>query len=166
TPGAVTGTPVVAGDTVFAGDLKGNVFALKADDGSVRWQTTIPGASFTATATVMRGRVVIGDRLTGTIYGLDKGNGRVRWQVRPNTSGRPAAWGAGPRGGDSLAIGIASNDEGPPPPFLSRGSLVLLDPQDGSVVWQTFTVTPAQAAQGATGASIWTTPVFDADSNT
>jgi len=156
----------VSGDTVFAGDTKGNVFALRSDDGAVRWQTPIVGASFTATATVMRGRVVIGDKNTGTIYGLNKGNGRVLWQVRPNPFGRPAVWGSGPQVGKYLAIGIASNDEGPPPPFLSRGSLILLDPQDGRVVWQTFTITPAQAAMGASGVSIWTTPVYDEETNT
>jgi polyvinyl alcohol dehydrogenase (cytochrome) len=56
--------------------------------------------------------------------------------------------------------------EATPPPFVSRGSLVLLDPQDGSVVWQTFTVSDADYARGSTGVSIWTSPVFDEDSNT
>lgn len=166
TPGAVSGTPVVSGDTVYAGDTAGNVFAFKADDGSVRWRTPVSGASFTATAAVLRGRVVIGDRNTGTIYGLDKGNGKVVWQVRPNPFGRPAVWGSGTQVGKYLAIGIASNDEGPPPPFLSRGSLVLLDPQDGRVVWQTYTISPAEAAAGAAGASIWTTPVYDEETET
>jgi outer membrane protein assembly factor BamB len=34
------------------------------------------------------------------------------------------------------------------------------------VVWQTFTISDADYANGASGASIWTTPVFDAESNT
>jgi polyvinyl alcohol dehydrogenase (cytochrome) len=166
TPGVVSGTPVVSGNTVFAGDTLGNVFALRADDGTIRWQTNLPGAAFTATATVMQGRVVIGDQANAFIYGLDKGNGKLLWKIQPNTFGRPAVWGSGTQVGKYLAIGIASNDEGPPPPFLSRGSLVLLDPQDGTVVWQTYTISDADYANGSTGASIWSTPVLDGESNT
>jgi len=110
--------------------------------------------------------VVIGDKNTGFIYGLDQGNGKIRWKVRPNPDGRPAIWGSGTIVDKYVAIGVASNDEGPPPPFVSRGSLVLLDPKDGRVVWQTFTVSDAEHAAGASGASIWTTPVYDEDSET
>src|SRR5262249_31397501 len=151
------GTPVVAGDTVYAGDTQGNFFALKAKDGSIRWQTSIPGASFTATATVMQGRVGIGDQATGFIYGFEKGNGKLRWKIQPNKFGRPAIWGSGTIVGNNLAIGVASNDEGPPPPFLSRGSVVLLDPNNGRVIWQTYTISDADYANGSTGASVWTT---------
>jgi polyvinyl alcohol dehydrogenase (cytochrome) len=166
TPAIVAGTPAVAGGAVFAGDAAGNVYALKAEDGRLRWQTAIPGASFTASPTVHRGRVVLGDKNTGTIYGLDQGNGKVRWKIRPNADGRPAIWGSGTIVGKHVAIGVASNDEGPPPPFVSRGSLVLLDPQDGRVVWQTYTVSDAQHDAGASGASIWTTPVYDEETET
>jgi polyvinyl alcohol dehydrogenase (cytochrome) len=166
TASVVSGTPVVVGDTVFAGDTSGNVYALRASDGQVRWRTNLDGAAITATATVLRGRVVIGDQANGFIFGLDQGNGNLLWKIRPNPLGRPAIWGSGTRVGKHLAIGVASNDEEAGPPILSRGSLVLLDPKDGSVVWQTFTVSDADYANGATGASIWTTPVFDAESNT
>jgi outer membrane protein assembly factor BamB len=166
TPAIVAGTPAVVGGTAFAGDAAGNVYALKADSGQVRWQTHIDNARFTASAVVTRGRVVLGSQTTGVIYGLDQGNGRVVWQIKPNTFGRPAIWGSGTRVGDFVAIGVASNDEGPPPPFLSRGSLVLLDPKDGRVVWQTFTITDAEAARGSTGASIWTTPAYDEETDT
>ena len=166
TPAIVAGTPAVVGGTVFDGDAAGNFYAIDAAKGKLRWKTTIDGAVFTASPIVLRGRVVIGDQKTGTIYGLDKGNGRVLWKILPNPFGRPAIWGSGARVGKYVAIGIASNDEGPPPPFLSKGSLVLLDPQDGSVVWQTFTISDADYANGSTGASIWTTPVFDEESDT
>ena len=166
TPAIVAGTPAVVGNTVFAGDAAGNVYALRADSGRVRWQTHIDNARFTASAVVTRGRVVLGSQTTGVIYGLDQGDGRVLWQIRPNTFGRPGIWGSGTRVGRFVAIGVASNDEGPPPPFLSRGSVVLLEPRDGRVIWQTFTITPDQAAQGSTGASVWSTPAFDEDSDT
>jgi polyvinyl alcohol dehydrogenase (cytochrome) len=166
TPAIVAGTPAVVGNTVFDGDAAGNFYALDAATGALRWQTAIDGAAFTASPVVLRGRVVIGGQNNGVIYGLDQGNGRVLWQVKPNAFGRPGIWGSGTQVGKFVAIGVASNDESSPPPFLSRGSLVLLDPQDGRVVWQTFTVSDADYASGSTGVSIWTTPVFDDESNT
>jgi polyvinyl alcohol dehydrogenase (cytochrome) len=161
TEGVVSGTPVVSGGTVFAGDTLGNVYAVKADDGRLRWQNKFEGAAFTASATVTRGVVVIGDQAAGFIFGLDKGDGRLLWKIRPNTLGRPAIWGSGTIIDDNVAIGVASNDEGPPPPFRSRGSLVLLDPKNGDVIWQTFTVSDADYAAGSSGVSIWTSPVYD-----
>jgi polyvinyl alcohol dehydrogenase (cytochrome) len=166
TPGAVSGTPAVVGETVYAGDTVGNVFALRARDGRVRWQTKIDGAAFTASATVLRGRVVIGDQANGFIYGLDAESGEVRWKILPNPLGRPGIWGSGTIVGRHVAIGVASNDEGADPPFRSRGSLVLLDPRDGRVIWQTFTISDADYANSASGASIWSSPVFDEESDT
>jgi polyvinyl alcohol dehydrogenase (cytochrome) len=65
-----------------------------------------------------------------------------------------------------VAIGISSNEEGVPlsashPRFTSRGSVVLLNPVNGSIVWQTYTITDAQAAAGASGATVWSTPTYD-----
>ena len=37
----------------------------------------------------------------------------------------------------------------------------MLAPSNGHIIWQTFTVTDAQLAQGSTGAGIWSTPAFD-----
>jgi polyvinyl alcohol dehydrogenase (cytochrome) len=166
TPGIVAGTPAVVGDTVFDGDGAGNVYALDAKTGMLHWKTSIAGAVFTASPIVHRGRVVIGSQSNGVIYGLNQGDGRVAWHVTPNTFGRPAIWGSGTQVGHYVAIGVASNDESSSPPFLSRGSLVLLDPRNGRVIWQTFTISDLAYAAGSTGASIWTTPAFDEASNT
>jgi uncharacterized protein (TIGR03118 family) len=65
--------------------------------------------------------------------------------------------------GDNVAIGVATGDEivNPQPPPASRGSLVLLDPHTGNIIWQTFTISNADFANGATGAAIWSTPSYD-----
>src|SRR4051812_22677022 len=141
TSSIVSGTPVVTGNRVFAAEYNGNVYALDAKTGAIIWQTTIPGAGFTSTATVMRGRVVIGDQATGNIYGLNQGNGKLLWTIKPNASGSPGIWGSGTQVGKNLAIGVASNEElNGTTDFKSRGSVVLLDPQDGTVIWQTYTI--------------------------
>src|SRR5262245_52401769 len=45
-------------------------------------------------------------------------------------------------------------------------SVLRIDPRDGRVKWQTFMVSDAERAAGASGASVWSTPVFDAQSDT
>jgi polyvinyl alcohol dehydrogenase (cytochrome) len=72
--------------------------------------------------------------------------------------------------GHYVAIGMSSNEEvaaGNPayiPTF--RGSLVLLDPDNGAIVWQTFTISDQESAAGASGAAIWSTPTYDRATNT
>jgi len=166
TPAIVTGTPAVSGNAVYAGDASGNFFAIHAKKGTLLWKASIDGARFTGSPTVVGDRVVIGDQQNGFIIGFNRKSGEVAWKIRPNTLGRPAIWGSGTVIGKHVAMGVASNDEGPPPPFLSRGSLVLVDPKDGAVVWQTYTISDAEYAAGSTGSSIWTTPVYDEGSRT
>jgi outer membrane protein assembly factor BamB len=176
TPGIVSGTPAVVGDTVYAGDTHANVFALDAATGRTRWSTNLagaaPGAVLTASPIVLRGRVIIGDSLLGNIFGLDQRTGKLVWQIRPNTFGEPAIWGSGTRVGGNVVIGVASVEEflvfsGDPAAhvFSSRGSVVMLDPLNGHVLWQTFMVTPAEAKAGGSGASVWCTPTYDDESH-
>jgi polyvinyl alcohol dehydrogenase (cytochrome) len=152
--------------------LQGNVFALDAATGRTRWSTNLPGAKLTASPTVLRGRVVVGDMVSGTIFGLDQQSGKLAWKVRPNTFGIPAIWGSGTQVGKNVVIGVASNEEfnlnGQDPAthvFSSRGSVVMLDPMNGHVVWQTFMITPAEAKAGASGVSVWCTPAYDKESH-
>lgn len=70
-----------------------------------------------------------------------------------------------------LLVPIASNEETPTvtdvqPCCTSRGSLAALDPHTGAVIWQTYMVSDEEYAAGASGASIWTVPAFDPDTNT
>ena len=172
----VTGTPVVVDNVVYVaeagggggfGGTGGTVYALNGNNGSVIWKTTVPGSTFTATATVMRGRVVIGDTANGNIYGFDQSSGKLLWTIQPNTTGKPSIWGSGTQVGKYLAIGVASNEEiFPTTDFHSRGSVVLLDPNNGNVIWQTYTISDADFALGASGASVWVAPAYDADTNT
>ena len=166
TDGLVSGTPAVSGNTVFAGDNTGSFYAADVKTGKLRWKSKLPGVGFTGSATAIRGIVVIGDQLNGDIYGLDQGNGKVVWKIRPNPLGRPAIWGSGCIVGKYVAIGVAGNDEGPPPPYVTRGSVLLLDPKDGRVLWQTFTISDADHANGAAGAGVWSTPAYDEETGT
>src|SRR5262249_31517740 len=165
TKGVVAGTPAVVGDAVYAGDSSGTFYALSRD-GKLLWQTAVNG-SVTDSPLVTGHTVIFGtlgnaaQGVPGTIYGLDTRTGAVLWQSQPDSDPRAQIWGSATPVGKDVAIGIASGDEGSPLPPTSRGSLVLLDPKDGHVIWRTLTVTDAQFAQGSTGAAIWSTPPYD-----
>jgi polyvinyl alcohol dehydrogenase (cytochrome) len=163
TPAPVTGTPIVSDGKVYAGDMSGKFFALKSN-GSLLWSTQLGGA-ITASAAVAGHVVVIGD-ISGNLYGLNRKTGAVAWSFKPDTHPTAAIWGSPTKIGKYLAVGVAANEEtavNDPnyPCCSSRGSLLLLDPKDGSIVWQTYMISDSQRAQGASGASIWSTPTYD-----
>jgi uncharacterized protein (TIGR03118 family) len=166
TKGVVAGTPAVVGDAVYAGDSTGNFYALTRD-GKLLWQTQVNGP--VTDSPLVEGNMVIfgtlgnsAQGIAGTIYGLDARTGKVLWQTQPQPNDpRSQIWGSATPVGDDIAIGVASGDEGSPLPPTSRGALVLLDPNNGQIIWQTLTVTDAQFAQGSTGAGIWSTPAYD-----
>jgi polyvinyl alcohol dehydrogenase (cytochrome) len=176
TAGPIAGTPAVVNDHVYVADATGVVYALDRD-GHELWQTTLNvGPTFghakvTASALVTNRTVIIGD-LSGQIHGLDVDTGAEKWSVRPNPHPYAAIWGSPTMVGNDVAIGVSSVEEFWAP-YLSpdyhpsfRGSLVLLDPATGNVIWQTFTISPAENAAGSSGSPIWSTPTYDQATNT
>src|SRR5262249_52450010 len=167
--GVVAGTPAVVDGAIYAGDSTGVFYALTRH-GKPLWQTQVDGP-VTDSPLVMDDTVIFGTignaahAVPGSIYGLDAQTGQVRWRVEPNTSAQAEIWGSATRVGDNVVIGIATGEEFVAPPPTSRGSLVMLDPEDGHVIWQTYTISDAQRAQGATGAAIWSTPAFDPETH-
>jgi polyvinyl alcohol dehydrogenase (cytochrome) len=114
--------------------------------------------------------------LGGTIHGLDARTGEEKWRVTPNPHPFAAIFGNGTMVGRYVAFGTSSFELFAPlllpdyPGFTFRGSVVLLDPADGSIVWQTHLV-PEPTLQpggefGPSGASVWGAPAFDRASNT
>jgi len=180
--GPVYGTPAISNGRVFAANMAGNVFALDSADGRLAWLTHVgPVATFPAVVTssvLLTDRdVIVGDQ-SGAVWALDRDTGLIRWVQRPNNYGYPAVWGSPSlvearvrgRARRLVLVPVASNEETfttteQQPCCLSRGSLAALDPDTGAVVWQTYTITGAEAAAGAAGASIWSSPSFDSDSN-
>ncbi len=149
TEGNVNATPIVVDHKVYAGDTSGNFYAL-SQTGQLLWKTKVNG-SVTASALVTPNRIIFGD-LSGYIYGLDRQTGKIIWTIRPNQYQNAQVWGSPTLVGRYAVIGIASD----------RGSAVLLDPNNGAVVWQTYTISPEEASKGSTGAPIWSTPTYDA----
>jgi polyvinyl alcohol dehydrogenase (cytochrome) len=173
TAGPIAGTPAVVHDHVYAADATGTVYALDRD-GHELWEThltvgpTFSNVKVTASPLVTNRTVIIGD-LSGVIHGLDVDTGAEKWAVRPNPHQYASIWGSATMVGNDVAIGVASTEEFWTPHLPSdyvpsfRGSLVLLDPADGHVVWQTYTISDADSAAGA---AIWSSPTYDRATNT
>ncbi|PSM30919.1 PQQ-binding-like beta-propeller repeat protein [Haliangium sp. UPWRP_2] len=166
TPAAVSGTPVVVDDSIYVGDGSGQFYALDRS-GQLRWQRQL-AAGITGSALVYKNRVIFGDQ-GGTIYGLDRGSGALLWQVRPNPHVAAAIYGSPTLVGDRVAVGIASNEEvvaaDPNYPCCNfRGSVVMLDPVDGAVRWQTYLISLSEQLSGSAGAAVWSTPTYDEES--
>jgi polyvinyl alcohol dehydrogenase (cytochrome) len=165
TPAPVAATPVVEDGFVYAGDLSGAFYAVKTD-GTLLWSKQLDPSGISASAAVAGKLVVVGS-LGGTVYGINRNDGSIVWSMRPDPHPVAAIWGSPTKIGKYLALGVASNEESaaanPSYPCCStRGSLVLLDPTTGAVIWQTFMITDTERAAGASGSSIWSTPSYDA----
>lgn len=167
TAGAVTATPAVTRGRVFAGDLSGAFHALKQRNGQLRWTRQLNGP-VSASALVTSREIIIGD-LSGYIYGLDPRTGAVDWQIRPDSHPWASIYGSATPVGRYVAVGISSNEWFAPavvpgyPCCSFRGSVVMLDPSTGEEIWRTSMITDAEAANGSSGAPVWSTPTYDPD---
>src|SRR5262249_40552832 len=189
TAGPVVGTPAVVNDRVYAADTTGTVYALSRD-GEMLWRTTLnvpfPLPVKLAISPLVTNRTVILGDVAGQIQGLDADTGQVRWTTRPPNPGPPgfgdqhpfqSIIGAGTMVGNYVAFGVSSfeNFLGPIfdpnyPGFTFRGNVVLINPADGRIVWQTFTVgvptLQPDGSYGPSGATVWGSPAYDRASNT
>jgi polyvinyl alcohol dehydrogenase (cytochrome) len=157
--GDFTGTPVVAGGVLVAGDYSGTVYALDAVTGKVRWSKNVGGpvngSAAIDTAAPGGAAVFVPVATAGKprLAALSLADGRARWstvltdQAQTSVYGSPTFWKgkvyigtSGPNGDDSKA----------------RGTVVALDERTGAVRWRTFMVPP-----GRDGGLVWSTPAID-----
>jgi outer membrane protein assembly factor BamB len=130
TDGPVKGGVALDRGTVFAGNYAGQLFAIDASDGSVRWESDALGlsfgraGSFYSTPAVAFGRVYAGN-LDGRIYSFVENTGELAWSH--TTGGR-------------VYPGPAVADTPGTPPTVYIGSedhnFYALDAKSGAVRWQ------------------------------
>jgi polyvinyl alcohol dehydrogenase (cytochrome) len=181
TAGDVYATPSVVNNIVYAGDTSGTFYALRSA-GTLLWKTSGSGSikfgPITASALVTNrehevdkmdegdridGMVIFGDQ-AGFIYGLKRNTGQLIWSVRPNSNPDAAIFGSPILVNGQVVIGISSNEGSTKNTF--RGSVVSLDPDNGTINWETYTITDQEQKRGSSGASIWSTPTYDAATDT
>jgi polyvinyl alcohol dehydrogenase (cytochrome) len=159
TTGDFTGTPVVAGGVLVAGDNGGSVYALNAVTGKLLWSKSL-GQPINGSAAIdlnapggATAFVPVAQQGSPHIVALSLANGATRWQTvlsnQPDASsfGSPTFWNG------TLYMGTSGpNDDN----STARGSVVAVDEASGAIRWQTFTVPP-----GHDGAPVWSTPSID-----
>ncbi|MCW2949783.1 MAG: PQQ-binding-like beta-propeller repeat protein, partial [Thermoleophilia bacterium] len=80
---AFKGGVAVSGDTLYAGNYDGNLYAASVHDGSVKWVTQTRrdfsfGGALYSTPTVAYGRVYVGST-DGRVYAIGAKSGSIRW---------------------------------------------------------------------------------------
>jgi len=162
TAGDVYGTPSVVHGVVYVGDTSGTFYALRSS-GAIVWTANV-GSPITDSALVTNQMVIFGD-LAGNIHGLNRIDGKKAWSVRPNPDNNPtvAIFGSPILVGGQVVVGISSNELAGKETF--RGSVVRLDPNTGEIVWHRYVINDDERSRGAFGASIWSTPTYDAETD-
>jgi outer membrane protein assembly factor BamB len=152
---------------VYAGDYAGNVYSVNEANGRLNWEVNV-GSPVSDSILVTDHTLIFGDN-AGNVWGLNADTGATRWEVHPNTtSPYGAVFGSATMIGHNVAIGFASNEENVPglTTYQENGSVALLNPANGQVIWQTYAIPQAAYNAGWRGVGIWSTPTYDQATHT
>lgn len=173
--------PLLAAGAIFVGSQDGTVYALDRETGCVKW--TFTASTEVRTSIVMSpqapdgsARLLYFGDLLGNVYAIEAFTGKQVWRVHPDDhpgatiTGTPTLYnGRLYVPVSSLEVVSALNDSYGCCTF--RGSVAALDPANGKVLWQTFSIAvpatrqgnnPAGAPwMGPSGAPVWNSPAID-----
>ncbi len=164
TAGNVSATPAVENGVVYVPDDAGNLYAIDAATGQVKWQTDIaaltgvPGDYSRATPAIAGDILILGDQAGKSfspdayLLGINKADGALVWKTTIE-GGYPILTQSATVVGGTAYVGVASYEEalvrfGVPLSF--RGKMLAVDAATGRVRWTTYTV-----PEGYTGGSVW-----------
>lgn len=152
-----TASPIVAGDTVFVATERGNVYALRTDNGRVRWKRNV-GNIVRMTPALVHGRLLVGTygfydtkpQHGASMEALDPASGRILWKtpLAGVVRSEPVVIGG------AVYEGIAGGD---PESGCTSGRIVTLDERTGKLLpaaWFTST-------RPRNGGGIWSPLSFD-----
>jgi len=170
--------PTVLDGNLFVGSASGQVQALKADSGCVKWTFQASAPVRSAIVAVPLGdkhALLFGDQY-GWFYSLEAETGRLLWKkaVDPQEAIKLTAAPLAYQG--TVFIPASSWEEGrtlnPDYPCCTfRGTVTALRIKDGSQLWKTYTIRekPRQTGKnsagieqwGPSGAGVWGAPTLD-----
>jgi outer membrane protein assembly factor BamB len=172
-----TGAPIatsasIVGTTAYVGSWDGYEYAINTTNGSLIWKTYLgqtidancnPSTiGITSAAAVVNGVVYVGGG-DSNWYALDASTGTILWKVYTgdnSVTGAHYNWSSPLIVGSYAYVGIASNCDNP----LVQGQLLqvgISGAQQGQIV-NTYNFVP----NGQVGGGIWTSPTYDAATNT
>ncbi|XP_019454909.1 PREDICTED: uncharacterized protein LOC109356038 [Lupinus angustifolius] len=170
----ITDTPAIFNGTIYFTSWNGNIYAVKALDGSLVWKKNIEkltGISYNgfisnANSTFSRATPTLAgeDLLVVGIYGpavvisLNRNNGELVWMTQLDNNARSVITMSGTYYNGAFYVGTSSTEE-----VLSveqcctfRGSFSKLDIKSGAILWQTYMIPDNHGNKGEyAGAAIW-----------
>ena len=166
---------------IFVGSARGTVHALRAESGCVQWTFDANGPVRSAMLVVPNGArhtLLFGDQI-GWYYALEAETGKLIWKKHIEDHDTARLTGAALVHDGVVYVPVASWEEtrSSGEDYLCctfRGSLVALRIRDGQQVWKSYMVgepseqgktESGKAKWGPSGASIWSTPAYDAKRN-
>lgn len=91
TTGDLSAAPAVVKGIVYVGSGDGNIYAVNAATGAIRWRTFLQGGGTSSSPAVVNGVVYLGTGVDkGYFYALDAATGKIRWKFHP-AAGVPSA---------------------------------------------------------------------------
>jgi outer membrane protein assembly factor BamB len=137
TPASVDGSPAVADGLVFIGDDNGNIYALDAATGALRWKIDTK-SSVVSRPAVVGGTVYVGSE-NNYVYALNAATGAIRWSRRTGgqVNSSPAL------SGGTLYVG--SDD----------GKVYALDAATGAVEWTRPTAGKVDSGPAVSGGTVY-----------
>ncbi len=161
--GPVNATPAVVNGRVYAGDSTGLFHAI-TDEGEAVWTTQLSGGVLSS-ALVTNRFVFIGTGL-GNFYALSLDDGSIAWQAHPDLHPVASIQGSPLLVANKVIVPITTDEafaaaDPAYPCCTGRGSVAAFDPDTGALIWQKFTISDADAANGSAGAGVWGTPTYD-----
>jgi polyvinyl alcohol dehydrogenase (cytochrome) len=182
TGGEVSARPAIVGNGVYFPDWAGNLYAVYANTGQVKWVHQFsdyglaPGTVARSAPAVVGRTLYIGTQYnyaaapgaTGWMLAINTDTGNLIWKTQPDSNSSPVITASPVVDGETVYVGMTSDEEAlagyvPGYPCCSvRGSVVALDTRTGAKLWQTY-----MAPVGYSGANIWGgNPVADDSRNT
>ncbi len=161
TRGMIFSSPSVLNGVAYVGSSDGNLYAVRANDGSLVWKFATKGP-VTSSPAVADGLVFVAS-LDGNVYAIDAGTGQRRWSFQTNGERRFTAPG--------MHGMIPSNELMPDPfdvflssPALSGGMLYVgsgdhnvyaLDAATGALRWKFTTGNVVHASPAVSGGTVY-----------
>ncbi|KAL5722655.1 hypothetical protein ACHQM5_006148 [Ranunculus cassubicifolius] len=169
----ITATPAIYDGILYFPSWNGNIYAVKARDGSLVWQKNLteliglPGTGFVrgANYTVSRATPTIADDLLiygvygpAIVFAVKRATGMLVWLTRLDRLNSSSITMSGTVCNNGFYVGVSSLEEALPPAqcCVFRGSMAKLDVRTGAILWQTYTLPDNLGKFGEyAGAAIW-----------
>jgi outer membrane protein assembly factor BamB len=129
-PGALTTTPLVAGDRIIVGCRNFTLYGLRRSDLTVAWEYSFWFSWIESTPALIDGTLYVGGSDYARISALDPSNGQARWSTVVNG----LSWGTPLVTRDAVYAGTSAQAGAILP---HTGALVSLDRPTGQVRWRT-----------------------------